>query len=287
MKKQLFLIIVIIGLMSCGNSSWEQTQETGTIEAYQTFIEENPEHENIAIAKRLLDSLVIVKDNDDWKFALKANTIKSVQEYIENYPAGINIETAKKEHKKLREMFSSDSLWQITIKEDTYVAYQKYVNYFNNITENNNTADLRLTELAQEKFKNELQTIVNFYSENYIGDYIDYFSKKQCNMILDQPTAEGGRDVVLTFPYDEQELFDDYGHWELVNQFPEMNKILTTFIEDGELSDQCEFNLGEDAIVLNFFFCPGGYCYYMNFIWKKEDGEFVITETSISLPSYM
>ncbi len=287
MKKHFFLIIVIFGLMSCGNSGWEQAQEVGTIKAYKVFIEENPEHKNISLAKEILDSLIIIKDNELYALALKENTIESFKKYIENNPEGINNFIARIKLDDLREKIMLDSLWQIAIKENTSEAYQKYIDKAPDNGDRCREAKGKLTEFFQEKFKTEFKTIANFYSKDDTDSYTDFLSEKQCHMLLNQPTAEGSKDKILKYPYDEQALIDDYGHWELLNQFSEMTKIFTRFIETGEISDECEFYFEDDSVILNFFFCPGGYCYYMNFKWEKENDMFVITELSISLPSYM
>lgn len=72
-----------LGILSgCGSSTtWEEAQETDTYEAYQSYIEDNPEGEHVEDARKRAD-------NRYWMTAKNDTTARAVENYLDEFPNG-------------------------------------------------------------------------------------------------------------------------------------------------------------------------------------------------------
>ena len=92
MKQKIFILsIFAVFIVSCTNTNnnWKVAQEKGTVEAYQSYIENNPQAENIELANKIIDSLLSDKtkqtEPEVWEKAKEANTVEAYKKYLDTY----------------------------------------------------------------------------------------------------------------------------------------------------------------------------------------------------------
>lgn len=68
-------------IMGCSSSTWEDAQQADTYEAYQAYIEENPEGEHVKEAKKRAD-------NHYWNAVKNDSTAKAFEKYLNEFPNG-------------------------------------------------------------------------------------------------------------------------------------------------------------------------------------------------------
>ncbi|HLR31791.1 MAG TPA: hypothetical protein VK074_04840, partial [Fodinibius sp.] len=76
--------VMVLGLSlnyACSSSTWEDAQQADSYEAYQSYIEDNPEGEHIKTAKSRSDSLY-------WNSIQSDTTAESVETYLNKFPDG-------------------------------------------------------------------------------------------------------------------------------------------------------------------------------------------------------
>lgn len=71
----------ILQLAACSSATWEDAQEADTYEAYQAYIEANPNGEHIAKAQIRADSLY-------WNSIKNDTTAAAIQKYLDEFPNG-------------------------------------------------------------------------------------------------------------------------------------------------------------------------------------------------------
>ncbi|HLR24907.1 MAG TPA: SH3 domain-containing protein [Fodinibius sp.] len=77
-------LVVVMGLSfsyGCSSSTWEDAQQADSYEAYQRYIEDNPEGEHIETAKSRSDNLY-------WSSIQSDTTAESVETYLNKFPEG-------------------------------------------------------------------------------------------------------------------------------------------------------------------------------------------------------
>jgi len=116
MKLKTNLIVVILCLLfGCAtiSSDWKETEELGTIEAYQVFIREHPKTPEVLKAKEKVEHLV-------WINTRKENTESTYRQYIKIYPKGRYVE---------KTMTQLDNIsWDHAVRENSIDSYIKFVN---------------------------------------------------------------------------------------------------------------------------------------------------------------
>lgn len=76
-------IIAINQLSGCtSRSEWDKTKQAGTYEAYQSYIDRNPEGEHLATAQQRADSLY-------WNSIAEDTTATPFEGYLEKFPKGL------------------------------------------------------------------------------------------------------------------------------------------------------------------------------------------------------
>ena len=78
------LVVSFLGLIfvaGCISSTWEETQKADTYEAYQGYLEDNPNGEYVNIAKNRSDSLY-------WTSIENDTTVQSFKSYLSKFPNG-------------------------------------------------------------------------------------------------------------------------------------------------------------------------------------------------------
>lgn len=78
------IIMTLTGLslmVGCSSATWEDAEEEDTYEAYQEYIEANPEGEHIEEAKKRAD-------NHYWESVKEDSTADAFEQYLEKFPEG-------------------------------------------------------------------------------------------------------------------------------------------------------------------------------------------------------
>lgn len=75
------IVIALTLVYGCGSSTWSDAQEADTYEAYQAYVEDNPEGERIAEAKERADSLY-------WNSIKNDSTANVFETYLDKFPNG-------------------------------------------------------------------------------------------------------------------------------------------------------------------------------------------------------
>ena len=72
--------------------NWKDATNNNTIEAYETFIEKNPDSKYVSQAKNIIQEKKI---DQEWDFIKDSEDIEIIEEFVEAYPKFKNISTAK------------------------------------------------------------------------------------------------------------------------------------------------------------------------------------------------
>lgn len=83
MNKNFYRVVLFLALLlyGCNSDTWEETQQTDTYEAYQTYMEEYPESEHVEEARRLAEQRY-------WESVSSDTTATSYYAYLNRYPNG-------------------------------------------------------------------------------------------------------------------------------------------------------------------------------------------------------
>ena len=108
------LFSTLVFLFGCDNS-FELAEQQGTIAAYEKFIEENPAHSNVELAKTKVFLLKLQKARDSQK--------------IEDYDAFIKEYKGKTEFKEYKEAFLEllELEWEQAEADDSFEGYDKFI----------------------------------------------------------------------------------------------------------------------------------------------------------------
>jgi len=108
------LFSLLLFYIGCDNS-FELADQQGTIAAYEKFIEENPSHTNVGIAKQKIQNLILEKARTSQKIA-------DYEVFIEKYKEKKDSEDYKAAFLELLELE-----WIKTEEENTFEGYQKFL----------------------------------------------------------------------------------------------------------------------------------------------------------------
>lgn len=76
------IVVVALGLMAgCSSSTWEEAQQADTYEAYQAYIEANPEGEHVKQAKKRAEDRY-------WQAVKNDSTAAAFKKYLNEFPNG-------------------------------------------------------------------------------------------------------------------------------------------------------------------------------------------------------
>ena len=75
------LLFSLLLMLSCNSYTWEDAQQTDTYEAYQEYIEVNPEGEHIEEARNLAEQRY-------WESIRNDTSSNSFQTYLNQFPNG-------------------------------------------------------------------------------------------------------------------------------------------------------------------------------------------------------
>ena len=220
MKKNiLFIGICLIFLISCSNNSWEKAHKSRTIEAYQDYIANNPEAENIAEAQVLLDSLLLLKKTqdeiNDWEKAKQENTAESYKNYLDAYNNG------EYAYEAFKGIFHSEN-------PEFIEKYSRIIDFFDKMQESEAGSDLFIKYFAEDKclYNDDILTAPylykrfeedesqNLYKDAYLleGCLFDYIIHPGWGLVKDETETE----ITLTFEPMFAGIFY-YFKWEYQN----------------------------------------------------------------------
>ena len=91
----LLFLVLVVGGCATTKGDWEKAQNFDTIEAYQTFLQKNPESEFTAYAKRRIERL-------KWENAQRRYSIESYEEFLREHPQSEFKEQAKEKIEQIR-----------------------------------------------------------------------------------------------------------------------------------------------------------------------------------------
>ena len=193
MKKIILLLFIATLLWSCSGVSWEETKEENTIEAYQQFIEKNPDSEFLNEAKEELEVLLIEEDEQDWKNAENTDTETAYQEYIDKHENGIYIDQAKKNLEKANDK----EIWKEYQSKNTVVEYYNFTQeYPYNIYYGE--AKYEINILLKENFDTDFKEVIEFFiiaDENSDFSAIDQYIEDNIIFIENSEEWDGRIDT--------------------------------------------------------------------------------------------
>jgi sporulation related protein len=87
-------LISVLGLAGCSSaqSDWQQSNASGTVSAYQEFLQKHPNTPQSVKARERIHALL---DEEAWTRAQQINTLQSYQSYIQEQPSGAHLAQAK------------------------------------------------------------------------------------------------------------------------------------------------------------------------------------------------
>jgi len=88
------IVIALTLVYGCGSSTWSDAQEADTYEAYQAYVEDNPEGEHITEAKKRADSRY-------WNSIKNDTTAAAFETYLDEFPGGRFRNEARKKFNQL------------------------------------------------------------------------------------------------------------------------------------------------------------------------------------------
>jgi SPOR domain len=85
--------VAAISLVACSSaqSDWQQASASGTVAAYQAFLDEHPNTAQSVIARNRIHAL---QDEQAWTLAQQSNTVAAFQSYLQEQPAGAHVAEA-------------------------------------------------------------------------------------------------------------------------------------------------------------------------------------------------
>ncbi len=99
-------------LTACGPSAWEQAQQANTVEAFEKFVQANPQSEFADIARTRIDEHL-------WADASRTDSLESYERYIARHPGGGHSRAAQDKIADLR--------WKTASSINTIDAYADFV----------------------------------------------------------------------------------------------------------------------------------------------------------------
>ena len=108
------LFSTLLLLISCDNS-FELAEQQGTIAGYEKFIEENPDHSNVGLAKKKVQTLKLSKARESQK-------IEDYDSYLKEYKSQKDSEEYKAAFLDLLELE-----WLNAEEEDNFDTYNKFI----------------------------------------------------------------------------------------------------------------------------------------------------------------
>lgn len=87
-------LTAVLGLAACSSaqSDWQQSNASGTVSAYQEFLQKHPNTPQSVEARNRIHAL---QDEEAWTRAQQVNTAQSYQNYIQEQPSGVHVAEAK------------------------------------------------------------------------------------------------------------------------------------------------------------------------------------------------
>lgn len=281
MKKiNLLLVIVLVVLFSaCSdkNDVWKDAVSVGTIDAYQSFIENNPEHEMLTIAQQKIDSI----DTINWNFAVDQNTIEAYENYL---TIGLNQGFLSEAEEKIEEFKQNQQEiddWENAIAENTIGAYELFIENYPS-SEKILDAYEKIFIINDLEFEDTLSVVREFFKDLYKSENLSVYFHDTCYFVM------YGSDYVDDTLYRKpthEELQNDYGYWNLGWNMYEAF-LRGEFERDG-LSYTCEMNISEDVIGVGVEYWDNGALGNFGVSWEKKNGEWKITNSFVSLPNFM
>ncbi|MCF8365761.1 MAG: hypothetical protein K9H16_08270 [Bacteroidales bacterium] len=179
MKNLVFCLIILLFLGSCATKKeYYQTQQINTIEAYEHFLNDNPDSKFSAEAQLRLNNM---KDEKAWTDAITQHTTESIKGYLSVYPNGAHKPEAEKTLKKLEEVHD----WNEALDRNSIDGFEsfivKYPSSVNKSRAEEKLFDLKL-ENAWEKVKDteEIEKL-----ELFRNDFPESRYNKECINLID------------------------------------------------------------------------------------------------------
>jgi outer membrane protein assembly factor BamD (BamD/ComL family) len=124
MKNLIVTLGIILMLTSCSTKKEFYTaQQINTIEAYENFLDENPDSKFSPEAQKQLSHL---KQERAWNDALIQNTIESINAYLSAYPN----EPHKAEAEKILAKLEEEHDWQQTLNRNTTSGFESFISNY-------------------------------------------------------------------------------------------------------------------------------------------------------------
>lgn len=210
----LFIFLLILLFSSCNSGkTWEQVKNENTIEAYVTFLNDNPETKHLDSIKLLLKKL-------DWLDAKSEKTAESLDMFLEKHPEDSVYTDSINEIK-------SEIAWNEVSDEKSIEAYENFIKEYPE-SPFKSDAKSKVEGLSWEKVKKENRAIeyLNFLSKYKYKHYAD--SVKSLNIIFELGDYE---EYSVSFVYDSEAQNDGVNTFETIS---------LNFRENGKLDGEIE-----------------------------------------------
>lgn len=200
MKIHIAFFSIVLILVSCSTKKEFYTaKQINTIEAYENFLDENPDGKFSPEAQQQLSHL---KQEKAWKDALDQYTIESINAYLSRYPGGTHRAEAGKILGKLEE----ERDWQQALNRNTTVGFESFISDYpqsdyKEIAEEN-LYNLKLEEAWGKVKSTELIQELEIFRNDFPGSS---YEQEALNLM---------------------EYLSAYHHdWEAIDQAPSMEEI--------------------------------------------------------------
>ena len=272
-----FLITIMI---SCNNvNEWENVQKTGTIDAYQKFIINNPGNENLSSAHQMIDSL----DNVLWENTKNENIAEAYEKYIEENQNGKYIDEAKKIIKDLAEKAQEIDDWKDVLEFNVLGDFKEFIEKYPESIYINE-AEKRIFLIKKPVYKTELVNIVDFFEALSKNDYDKLTEFYADTVILEAIGNDYERVDTITKPLNKK-ILDNFGYWNVGGDLIYKTFLNGTYFLDGD--NICKIDMTDDELKINFGYWDNGAAGSFSLHWKKQKGEWKIDHSSIYLPNFM
>ncbi len=227
MKRFVFLLVLTISLFACKDEAWNTAVSENTIEAYQNYIDENPDGKYVDSAKVRIDK---INDANDWAEALSDDYYSAYTTYLENHPDGIYKDLAQHKLDSLDELAQQyedqqEFEWQQACKENTLDAYEQFAS---NSDSEHQIEALEKAFLIADTANKQYLFIVDFLKsmidDNSLKNLSNYLSPD--GIIIDNGFGETTQ---YNSPYDD--LDDDIVNMFLKSDFTSKEG-LVSFLSD-------------------------------------------------------
>lgn len=273
----LFSLIIFLFIIGCSeDNTWESVQQEGTIEAYSSFIENYPDDENAAKALKMIDSI----DQVLWLNTKSDSTIEAFEKYISNDYKGKYIEEANMQISLLQNQIIETEDWDNAVSANTKEKYKEFIQKYPE-SKLIKDAEIAIQKIDLPTYKKELSEFFVNISENNYEAMLTFFSNK-VHFYVSGDDYE--KDDIISKKLDKETL-DEYGYWNIGG-----DTFYQAFVNgtSGTYNENtCEIFLEEDQIKVDFTYVDNGFNGYFTLIWENINGKWKITDSQISLPSFM